>query len=61
MIPYSHTEVCPYFPIDFRFGLLKIKKVYLRLVMGMSANVWSFRLSGSFLVGCGVSTVLQHH
>ncbi|KAG5590492.1 hypothetical protein H5410_041006 [Solanum commersonii] len=38
MIPYSHTEVCLYFPIDFRFGLLKIKNVFLRLVMGMTAK-----------------------
>ncbi|KAG5571524.1 hypothetical protein H5410_061290, partial [Solanum commersonii] len=29
---------CPYFPIDHRFGSLKIKKVFLRLVMGLSAK-----------------------
>ncbi|KAG5577013.1 hypothetical protein H5410_057147 [Solanum commersonii] len=38
MIPYSHTEVCPYFTIDVRFSLLKIKKVFLRLVIGKSAK-----------------------
>ncbi|KAG5606318.1 hypothetical protein H5410_027810, partial [Solanum commersonii] len=30
--------VFPYFPIDFRFGLLKIKKICLRLVMGLGAK-----------------------
>ncbi|KAG5590538.1 hypothetical protein H5410_041052, partial [Solanum commersonii] len=34
----SSTKVHPYFLIDFRFGLLKIKKVFLRLVTGMSAK-----------------------
>ncbi|KAG5606497.1 hypothetical protein H5410_027989, partial [Solanum commersonii] len=43
MILYSHTDisqfkVCPYFPIDFRSGLLKIKKVFLRHEMGLSAK-----------------------
>ncbi|KAG5590087.1 hypothetical protein H5410_040601, partial [Solanum commersonii] len=31
-------HVCPYFPVDFRFGILKIKKVFLRFVMRMSAK-----------------------
>ncbi|KAG5605991.1 hypothetical protein H5410_027483 [Solanum commersonii] len=34
----SSTKVCPYFPIDFRSSLLKIKKVFLRLVVGLSAK-----------------------
>ncbi|KAG5591631.1 hypothetical protein H5410_042145 [Solanum commersonii] len=33
-------HVCPYFPIDFRFGLLKIKKVFLARVMGLSAKIF---------------------
>ncbi|KAG5615517.1 hypothetical protein H5410_015341, partial [Solanum commersonii] len=33
-----HPEVCPYFPIDFRSSLLKIKKFFLRLVIGLSAK-----------------------
>ncbi|KAG5572166.1 hypothetical protein H5410_061932 [Solanum commersonii] len=43
-----------YFPINFRFGLLKIKKVFLRLVMGLSEKVWPFRLSDFFLMRCGI-------
>ncbi|KAG5611079.1 hypothetical protein H5410_022360 [Solanum commersonii] len=33
-----YPYVYPYFPINFRFGLLKINKVFIRLVMGMSAK-----------------------
>ncbi|KAG5599816.1 hypothetical protein H5410_031186, partial [Solanum commersonii] len=38
MISYSHTMVCPYFPIDNCFNSLNIKKVFSRLVMGLSAK-----------------------
>ncbi|KAG5610224.1 hypothetical protein H5410_021505, partial [Solanum commersonii] len=45
----AQQKVYPYFPIEFRFGLLKIKKVFLRLVMGLSTKVSSFRLNEFFL------------
>ncbi|KAG5610484.1 hypothetical protein H5410_021765, partial [Solanum commersonii] len=32
-----HPYVCPYFPIDICFSFLKIKKVFSRLAMGLSA------------------------
>ncbi|KAG5599436.1 hypothetical protein H5410_030806 [Solanum commersonii] len=32
-------EACPYFPINLQFGSLKIKNVFLRLLMGLSAKV----------------------
>ncbi|KAG5595792.1 hypothetical protein H5410_037024, partial [Solanum commersonii] len=38
MIPFSHTMVCPYFPIDNCFRSLKIKKAFSRHVMGLSAK-----------------------
>ncbi|KAG5599467.1 hypothetical protein H5410_030837 [Solanum commersonii] len=31
-------HVCPYFPIDFRFGLLKIKKSLSKACNGLSAK-----------------------
>ncbi|KAG5610268.1 hypothetical protein H5410_021549, partial [Solanum commersonii] len=34
----TQRMVCPYFPIDLRFDLLKIGKVFSRLVMGLSAK-----------------------
>ena len=43
-----HPSVCPYFPIDLRFRSLKIKKVFIRLEMGISSKVWSFSLSDVF-------------
>ncbi|KAG5619826.1 hypothetical protein H5410_005044, partial [Solanum commersonii] len=33
-----HPKVCPYFPIDICFSFLKIKKVFARLVMGLSTK-----------------------
>ncbi|KAG5611088.1 hypothetical protein H5410_022369, partial [Solanum commersonii] len=33
-----HPQVYPYFPMDFRIGLLKIKQVFSWLVMGLSAK-----------------------
>ncbi|KAG5586390.1 hypothetical protein H5410_046824, partial [Solanum commersonii] len=34
----SPTKVCPYFPTNICFSSLKIKKVFLRLVTGLSAK-----------------------
>ncbi|KAG5580812.1 hypothetical protein H5410_051439 [Solanum commersonii] len=42
---FTH-RFCLYFPIDICFSSLKIEKVFSRLVMGLSAEVWSFRLNG---------------
>ena len=40
------------FLIDLRYSSLKIKKVFLRLVPGLSVNVWSFGLGDFFLMRC---------
>ncbi|KAG5580178.1 hypothetical protein H5410_050805 [Solanum commersonii] len=40
------TMVCPYFPINNCFSSLKIKNVFSRLVMGLSAKAQHTRTKG---------------
>lgn len=46
---WLHPWVCPYFLINIRFSLVKITKVFSRLVTGLSEKVWSFRFSELYL------------
>ncbi|KAG5590342.1 hypothetical protein H5410_040856 [Solanum commersonii] len=38
MIQHSHSMVCPYFPINNYSNSFKIKNVFSRLLMGLSAK-----------------------